>query len=118
MPDPDMEDYGDEEGVAYNVVANPRLEFAGNAFHVFTEELLNFPGANNVPLGALSLKGNKVGIYNICLPGFLIVFSSCLFLFLFLSISPSFIHFWSLSFFSFSLFVFLQVEYTRKMSCR
>ena len=72
MPDPDMEDYGDDEGVVYNVVSNPRLKFEENEFHVFSTEVLNFPGANNVPLGSLSLKGNKVGIMFKCfLPFFL-----------------------------------------------
>ena len=36
MPDPDMEDYGDEEGVVYNVVSNPTLKFEENEFHVFS----------------------------------------------------------------------------------
>ncbi|XP_059086538.1 uncharacterized protein LOC131883171 isoform X1 [Tigriopus californicus] len=57
VPDPEAET---EEDMQYNVVANPILEFTDNFFHIFTDDMLNFPGANNVPLGALDIRGNKV----------------------------------------------------------
>ena len=61
MPDPDTDPYDEEEEVVYNVVANPVLEFTDNFFRVFTgDEMLNFPGANVVPMGALDIRGNKV----------------------------------------------------------
>ncbi len=59
VPDPD--DSEEDEYVVYNVVANPVLEFTDNFFESFTgDEVLSFPGANNVPLGALDIRGNKV----------------------------------------------------------
>ena len=60
VPDPDTDPY--EEDVVYNVVSNPVLEFTDNFFQTFAgDQLLNFPGANNVPLGSLDIRGNKVG---------------------------------------------------------
>jgi len=62
VPDPDTDPY--EEDVVYNVVSNPVLEFTDNFFQTFggagDMQLLNFPGANNVPLGSLDIRGNKV----------------------------------------------------------
>jgi hypothetical protein len=59
IPDPESDPY--EEDVVYNVVSNPALEFTDNFFETFGgDEMLNFPGANNVPLGSLDIKGNKV----------------------------------------------------------
>ena len=61
VPDPDTDPY--EEDVVYNVVSNPVLEFTDNFFQTFTgdnDQLLNFPGANNVPLGSLDIRRNKV----------------------------------------------------------
>lgn len=60
VPDPDT-DPEDEEDMLYNVVANPELEFVDNTFLEFSDAMLTFPGANNVPLGSLEIKGNKVG---------------------------------------------------------
>ena len=59
VPDPDIDPYEEEE-IAYNIVSNPTLQFTGNYFQTFTDELLRFPGANNVPLGALKISKNKV----------------------------------------------------------
>ena len=60
MPDPETDPYEVEEA-DYNVVGNPVLEFTDNFFRVFSgDELLNFPGANRVPLGTLDIRGNKV----------------------------------------------------------
>ena len=56
-------DPNDEEEPVYNVVANPDLRFTGNFFHTYTEELLEFPGANAVPLGSLDISGNKVSYF-------------------------------------------------------
>lgn len=58
VADPDTDPYHDE--VAYNIVSNPVLEFADNTFDVFHDDVLEFPGADNVPLGSLSIKGNRV----------------------------------------------------------
>ena len=59
VPDPETDPY--EEDVVYNVVSNPVLEFTDNFFQTFTgDEMLNFPGANNVPLGSLDIRRNKV----------------------------------------------------------
>ncbi len=44
----------------YNVVSNPTLVFSGNFFHSFGDALLDFPGADNVPLGKLEIARNKV----------------------------------------------------------
>eukprot|EP00095_Tigriopus_kingsejongensis_P011297 maker-scaffold14_size734282-snap-gene-3.15 protein:Tk11297 transcript:maker-scaffold14_size734282-snap-gene-3.15-mRNA-1 annotation:"PREDICTED: nyctalopin-like" len=57
IPDPEAES---EEDMQYNVVANPILEFTDNFFHTFDDDLLKFPGASNVPLGSLDIRGNKV----------------------------------------------------------
>ena len=66
VPDPESDPYDDEEPV-YNVVANPDLRFTGNFFHTYTEELLEFPGANAVPLGSLDISGNKVSYFCLAL---------------------------------------------------
>ena len=59
VPDPDIQPE-EEFSVAYNVVANPELEFENNFFETFNQAMLLFPGANNVPLGSLEIRGNKV----------------------------------------------------------
>jgi len=58
VPDPDTDPY--EEDIVYNVVANPSLEFTDNFFEVYSDTVLNFPGANNVPMGSLKIHGNKL----------------------------------------------------------
>ena len=45
---------------ATDQIGNPKLAFDRNFFHTFTPNLLDFPGANNMPLGSLSISGNKV----------------------------------------------------------
>ncbi|XP_040583858.1 uncharacterized protein [Lepeophtheirus salmonis] len=51
-------DYDGDDQIIYNIVANPVLHFSQNTFLNFSDELLNFPGANNVPLGSLHIDKN------------------------------------------------------------
>ncbi len=57
--------HNDTKGSSFSavkvVIFSPRLKFSGNNFlGGFAQSLLDFPGANDVPLGSLHLQGNKV----------------------------------------------------------
>ena len=47
-----------EDTVEYKIVATPAFTFQSNYFPQFNLELLDLPGAMNVPLGSLEIRGN------------------------------------------------------------
>ena len=74
MPDQTAYNYGKEyqqvvnrwidwfldDPVEYKIVATPTFVFEGNYFPQFSLSVLDLPGAQNVPLGALTISANKV----------------------------------------------------------
>merc|ERR1712013_42516 len=57
---PDQAAYSYEDPVEYKIVATPTFIFEGNYFPQFSLAVLNLPGAQNVPLGSLTIGANKV----------------------------------------------------------
>merc|ERR1711915_673678 len=57
---PDQTAYNYDDPVEYKIVATPTFVFEGNYFPQFSLSVLDLPGAQNVPLGALTINANKV----------------------------------------------------------
>merc|ERR1719206_1293417 len=57
---PDQAAYSYEDPVEYKIVATPTFIFEGNYFPQFNLAVLDLPGAQNVPLGSLTIGANKV----------------------------------------------------------
>jgi len=57
---PDQAAYSYEDPVEYKIVATPTFIFEGNYFPQFSLAVLDLPGAQNVPLGSLTIGANKV----------------------------------------------------------
>merc|ERR1712128_165899 len=57
---PDQTAYNYDDPVEYKIVATPAFVFEGNYFPQFSLAVLDLPGAQNVPLGSLTIRGNKV----------------------------------------------------------
>ena len=49
-----------DDPVEYKIVATPTFLFQGNYFPQFSLAVLDLPGGQNVPLGSLTIGGNKV----------------------------------------------------------
>jgi len=57
---PDQAAYSYDDPVEYKIVATPTFLFQGNYFPQFSLAVLDLPGGQNVPLGSLTIGGNKV----------------------------------------------------------
>jgi len=57
---PDQTAYTYDDPVEYKIVATPTFRFEGNYFPQFSLAMLDLVGAQNVPLGSLTIQANKV----------------------------------------------------------
>eukprot|EP00091_Calanus_sinicus_P000937 TRINITY_DN10903_c0_g1_i1.p2 TRINITY_DN10903_c0_g1~~TRINITY_DN10903_c0_g1_i1.p2 ORF type:complete len:149 (+),score=45.84 TRINITY_DN10903_c0_g1_i1:862-1308(+) len=57
---PDQTAYNYDDPVEYKIVATPAFIFEGNYFPQFSLSVLDMPGAQNVPLGSLTIRANQV----------------------------------------------------------
>ena len=69
-----MTNYFSDDPVEYKIVATPAFTFQANYFPQFSLGMLEIPGAQNVPLGSLTISSNRVPCdCNIIKVGFIVV---------------------------------------------